>query len=157
VDNGYDFLVEMDADFSHDPTSIRDFMREISDCDVVVGSRYVKGGGADGWSLTRRVISAGANAYVRLVLGLSLRDCTGGFKIFRVGALKGLDLDHYYSDPNIYDGPETLLRLTKAGARIKEIPIRFRERAAGKSKLDANKIIRNMLNHLNLRMKLGGA
>jgi dolichol-phosphate mannosyltransferase len=157
VENGFDCLVEMDADFSHDPAVIRDFMREIADCDVVVGSRYVPGGATEGWSLTRRIISGAANAYVRWVLGLRLRDCTGGFKMFRVAALRELDLSHYYSDRNIYDGPETLLRLTKKGFRMKEVPIIFRERRAGKSKLDAVKIIRNMLNHINLRLKLGGA
>jgi dolichol-phosphate mannosyltransferase len=157
AENGFDCLVEMDADYSHDPATIRKFMSEIANYDVVVGSRYVPGGEIEGWSLTRRIISGTANAYVRWMLGLRLRDCTGGFKMFRVAALKDLDLDHYYSDRNIYDGPETLLRLTKKGFRMKEVPIVFRERRAGKSKLDALKIIRNMLNHINLRLKLGGA
>jgi dolichol-phosphate mannosyltransferase len=157
VENGYDFLVEMDADFSHDPAVIKDFMRIIKDCDVVVGSRYVPGGGTPGWSMARRIISWVANAYVRTILGLKLRDCTGGYKMFRVSVLKELDLNNYYSDRNIYDGPETLLRLSRNGVRFREIPITFRERAAGKSKLNANKIIRNMLNHINLRLKVGGA
>jgi dolichol-phosphate mannosyltransferase len=157
IEKGYDLLVEMDTDFSHDPKVIADFLREIRDCDVVIGSRYVPGGGSEGWSLARRIISSTANGCIRAILGLRLRDCTGGFKIFRVSVLKKLDLDHYVSDRNIYDGPETLLRISKAGFKVKEIPITFRERAAGKSKLDALKIIRNMINHFNLRMKLGGA
>jgi len=156
IENGYDYLIEMDADFSHNPASIPDFLREIKDYDVVVGSRYVKGGGAEGWSAMRRIISSVANAQIKLILGLKINDCTGGYKIFRVSVLQALDLDHYISDRNIYDGPETLLRIVKGGFRVKEYPIVFRERAAGKSKLSANKIIRNIINHIRLRVKLGG-
>ncbi|MBD3389036.1 MAG: glycosyltransferase [Candidatus Altiarchaeales archaeon] len=157
VEKGYDYLVEMDSDFSHDPEVIKEFLKEIVDCDVVVGSRYVEGGGAEGWSPIRKLISGVANAYARALLGLKLRDCTGGFKMFRVEVLKSLDLEGYRSDRNIYDGPETLLRIARKGFRMKEIPITFRERAAGKSKITFNKILRNILNHLNLRLKVGGA
>jgi dolichol-phosphate mannosyltransferase len=157
IRNGYDYLVEMDADFSHDPKVISDFKREIEGYDVVIGSRYVPGGASQGWSLKRRIISRVANAYARALLGLNINDCTGGYKMFSVSALAQLDLDHYLSDKSIYDGPETLLRLTRKGFKIKEIPITFRERAAGKSKISAEKIMRNIINHINLRIKLKGA
>ncbi|MFH1054566.1 MAG: polyprenol monophosphomannose synthase [Candidatus Altiarchaeota archaeon] len=156
IENGYEALIEMDADFSHDPKVIPQFLKEIMEYDVVIGSRYVPGGACEGWSLTRRIISSVANAYVRAILGLKIMDCTGGYKIFRTDVLRSLDLDNYVSDKRIYDGPETLLRISKKGFRVGEIPIKFRERAAGKSKLDANKILRNLINNLRLKVKLGG-
>ena len=157
IKHDYDNLVEIDADFSHDPKVIKEFLKEIRDCDVVVGSRYVRGGGTEGWSPTRKIISQVANAYARTVLGLELGDCTGGYKMFKVDVLRALDLDDYQSDKRIYDGPETLLRIARKGFKVKEIPITYRERAAGKSKITLNKILRNIINHVKLRVKLGGA
>ncbi len=156
VERGYDALVEMDADFSHDPADIKRLLSELHGCDVVVGSRYVEGGGTPGWSPMRKLISRAANAYARLVLGLPYRDCTGGYKAFKTEVLRQLDLDGYVTDRRIYDGPETLLRVARKGFRVKEVPILFRQRKAGASKITLNKILRNIINNIMLRAKIGG-
>jgi dolichol-phosphate mannosyltransferase len=156
IENQYDNVIEMDCDFSHNPTDIPRLLEKNTEYDVVIGSRYIQGGGTIGWSPLRKLISRIANAQIRFILGLPMKDCTGGYKIFKTGVLAGLDLDHYVSDKNIYDGPETLMRIAKKGHSFVEIPIVFRERAAGQSKITLNKILRNIINHIRLRVKLGG-
>lgn len=155
VDHGYDYLIEMDADFSHDPAYIPDLLARAQEFDIVIGSRYIEGGGVPGWSKKRKVISQVANVFIRVVMGLSMADCTGGYKLFHVDALKKLDLDNYISDSCLYDGPETLLRVTLLGATWVEVPIVFRERKAGASKFTFEKIIRNFINNIKLRYYLG--
>ncbi len=138
LDHGADYIVEMDADFSHSPSYIPVMIEALKECDVAVGSRYIKGGGVDSrWSLFRRFLSWWGNSvYARLVLGLSVHDATAGFKCFRRSALAGLDLDKIRSQGYAFQ-VEVAYACDKKGYRVKEIPILFPDRAKGKSKMSA--------------------
>ncbi len=132
---GADFVVEMDADFQHDPAVIREFRRWIEEYDVVVGSRYVKGGSVEKrWSLSRKILSRGGSIYARLILGLKVTDPTGGFKCFRASALKRLDLGGIRSSGYTFQ-IEMSYACQRAGLRVKEVPIHFVDRARGESKM----------------------
>ncbi len=132
---GADFVVEMDADFQHDPAVIREFRRWIEEYDVVVGSRYVKGGSVEKrWSLPRKILSRGGSIYARLILGLKVTDPTGGFKCFRASALKELDLGGIRSSGYTFQ-IEMSYACQRAGLRVKEVPIHFVDRARGESKM----------------------
>ena len=150
---GYDFVFEMDSDFSHDPVYIREFLDAIQDYDLVLGSRYINGVTVVNWPMSRLLLSYFANMYARWVTGLPLRDVTGGFKCFRVGALRKLDLDRIHSDGYSFQ-IEVNYKLWKRGCRIKEIPILFRDRVAGVSKM-SSQIIREAL-LLIIRIRFGG-
>src|SRR5579871_1277554 len=130
--DGYDFVFEMDADFSHDPKYLAP-MRELlrTEADVVVGSRYVDGGGTENWGLGRKIISRGGSLYARAVLGVSLRDLTAGFICYRRAALEGIDLDGIKSSGYGFQ-IEMKYRLLKAGYRVVEYPIVFADRRVGK-------------------------
>lgn len=133
--DGADVVIEMDADFSHPPATLHTFLDLIRDYDVVVGSRYVKGGKLDPhWSLWRRFLSWGGNVYARLITGLPVRDTTAGFKCFRASALAGLDLDKVRSDGYAFQ-VEMAYACYRKGYRVKEIPITFLDRTRGKSKM----------------------
>lgn len=134
---GADYVVEMDADFQHDPKVLYDFRRWIEEYDVVVGSRYVPGGNVDpDWSLPRKVLSRGGSLYARLVLGLTVHDPTGGFKCFRASALRKLDLSRIRSSGYAFQ-IEMSYACQRAGLRVKEVPIYFIERQRGESKMSA--------------------
>lgn len=150
---GYDFIFEMDSDFSHDPVYIREFLSTIQDCDLVLGSRYIHGVTVVNWPMSRLLLSYFANMYARWVTGLPLRDVTGGFKCFRADALRKLDLDRIHSDGYSFQ-IEVNYKLWKRGCRIQEIPILFRDRVAGVSKM-SSKIIREAL-LLIIRIRFGG-
>jgi dolichol-phosphate mannosyltransferase len=134
------FLFEMDADFSHDPGAIPEFLDAIEDADVVVGSRYLHGITVVNWPLSRLILSYGANIYTRIVTGLPLKDSTGGFKCFRREVLEDLPLDTIKSDGYSFQ-IEMNFYCWKKGFRIREIPIVFTDRRVGISKM-SKKIVR---------------
>jgi dolichol-phosphate mannosyltransferase len=130
----YPLVFEMDADFSHSPQSIPDFLQAIADVDLVVGSRYLDGVTVVNWPLRRLVLSVGANVYARVVTGLPVKDCTGGFKCFRREVLEALPLDRIRSDGYSFQ-IEVNWYAWKLGFRIREIPIVFVDRSLGVSKM----------------------
>jgi dolichol-phosphate mannosyltransferase len=139
----FDFIFEMDADFSHGPEYIKDFLREIQDQDLVIGSRYISGVNVINWPMSRLLLSYYANVYSRIITGLSVRDATGGFKCFRREVLESIDLDSIHSTGYSFQ-IEMNMRVWKKGFRIKEIPIIFVERVAGSSKM-SKKIMREAI------------
>ena len=130
----YDYIFEMDADFSHDPKYLTDFWAAIQTHDVVLGSRYIPGGGVKNWGVIRKFISRGGSLYARTILGMSLRDLTGGFKCFRREVLEAIDLDGIKSNGYSFQ-IEMTYRAKRKGFRIVETPIVFEDRTAGKSKM----------------------
>jgi dolichol-phosphate mannosyltransferase len=135
LSHGAQFVFEMDADFSHDPASIGDFLKTIEGADVVLGSRYLHGVTVVHWPLKRLILSYAANVYTRLITGLPVRDATGGFKCFRRRALESVDLDHVRSDGYAFQ-IEMSYKIWRKGFRIVEIPITFVDRRAGVSKMN---------------------
>lgn len=133
--NGAEFIFEMDADFSHDPDAIGEFLEHAAGADVVLGSRYLKGVTVVNWPLKRLVLSYAANLYTRLITGLPVNDATGGFKCFRRRALEGIRLDRVKSDGYAFQ-IEMSFKCWKRGFRIREIPILFVDRRAGVSKMN---------------------
>lgn len=127
-------IAQMDADLSHAPEDLERLVAATNDADLVLGSRYVAGGDTHGWPLHRRLISRLGGQYARLVLGIPIHDLTGGFKVYRRGALEALDLDHISSDGYVFQ-IETTYKTLLEGFRVVEAPIRFVDRVAGKSKL----------------------
>jgi dolichol-phosphate mannosyltransferase len=140
IAQGYPLVFEMDADFSHSPQSLPEFLREIRDADVVLGSRYLYGITVVNWPLSRLILSVGANYYARLITGLPIRDCTGGFKCFRREVLEALPLGRIRSDGYSFQ-IEVNWHCWKRRFRIKEIPILFVDRRIGVSKM-SKRIIR---------------
>jgi dolichol-phosphate mannosyltransferase len=137
---GYDLVFEMDADYSHPPRYLPIFLDRIRQADLVLGSRYVPGGGIPNWSLVRRLISRSGNLYARAVLGSALHDLTGGFKCFRVAALRRFDLSRITSDGYCFQIELSYL-FAKSGFRVVEVPIVFEERRAGQSKMSWNIVL----------------
>ena len=131
---GADLVLEMDCDFSHDPRDVARLIEAAADADLVLGSRYVRGGGTENWGLLRRAISRGGCLYAQVLLGVRVRDLTGGFKCFRRSALEAIDLDALSAHGYAFQ-IEATYRVLRAGLRVKEIPIRFIERRAGDSKM----------------------
>ncbi len=146
----YQYIFEMDADFSHHPKYLKQFIREAETSDLVLGSRYIAGGGVTNWSIGRRIISMGGSFYARLILGLPFKDLTGGYKCFRRALLAQMDLDDVKSNGYSFQIELTYRAFLKA-ARIKEIPIIFAERAAGKSKMSREIFCEAILMVLKLR------
>jgi len=133
--HGYDLLFEMDADFSHSPEHLPQFLRAISGgADIVLGSRYIDGGVVRNWSALRRLVSRGGSIYARAILGLPFHDLTGGFKCFRRRALEKLDLDTIRSNGYSFQ-IEMTYRAFQQRLRIAEIPIMFHDRRVGQSKM----------------------
>ena len=137
--NGAEYIFEMDADFSHDPAALGQFLENITDVDIVLGSRYLHGVTVVNWPLSRLILSYSANLYSRIVTGLPLMDATGGFKCFRRRALEGIKLDRVKSEGYSFQ-IEMSFRCWKRGFKIKEIPIIFVDRRAGVYKM-SRKII----------------
>jgi dolichol-phosphate mannosyltransferase len=132
--DGAELVLEMDCDFSHDPADVPRLIAAAADADLVLGSRYAPGGGTANWGLLRRVVSRGGCLYAQVVLGMRVRDLTGGFKCFRRGALEAIDLDALSAQGYAFQ-IETTYRVKRAGLRVHEIPITFVERRAGASKM----------------------
>lgn len=149
---GADIIMEMDADFSHDPEEIPNFVKEIENSDVVIGSRYIGGGRIENWSFVRRIISKGANLVARILLGLDVEDVTAGYRAYRRETLEGIDLNSIKSNGYAFQA-EMLFRAREGGFRIKETPITFRDRAHGKSKLSRTEIIKFIVLCINLRLR----
>ena len=134
---GAGYVLEMDADLSHDPRDVPRLLEHArGGADVVLGSRYVPGGGVQDWDLLRRAISRGGCRYARSVLGVGVRDLTGGFKCFRASALRAIDFETVRSEGYAFQ-VELTYRALARGLRVEEIPITFRERSAGESKMSA--------------------
>jgi dolichol-phosphate mannosyltransferase len=134
---GADLVIEMDADLSHDPADLPRLIDAARQgADVVLGSRYLRGGGVEGWPLHRRLLSRAGGRYAATMLGLPLTDLTGGFKCFRAGALRTLDPDLVHSRGYAFQ-IELTYQAARAGLEIAEIPIVFREREHGRSKMSA--------------------
>ena len=135
LDHGAEYVFEMDADFSHDPAAIGDFLEAAKDADLVLGSRYLHGGvKVVNWPLERLILSYCANLYTRVITGMPVHDATGGFKCFRRRALEGIRLDKVRSDGYGFQ-IEVSFKVWKRGFRIREIPIVFVDRRAGVSKM----------------------
>jgi dolichol-phosphate mannosyltransferase len=132
---GAGLVLEMDADFSHDPAYLPRLLDAAKRADLVLGSRYVDGGGVSDWGPLRRAISRGGSAYARLVLGVAVRDLTGGFKCFRREVLEAIDLDRITTRGYAFQ-VEMTYRALRRGFRVAEVPIVFRERRVGSSKMD---------------------
>lgn len=134
LEHGYEYVIEMDADFSHSPSDIPRLLKEIKDCDLVIGSRYISGVNVVNWPIRRLLLSIFASRYVRFVTRMPVKDPTAGFKCFRREVLESLDLDNIISDGYSFQ-IEIHYKTWKSGWRIKEIPIVFTERRDGKSKM----------------------
>ncbi len=137
IQNGYDVLIEMDADFSHDPGALPALVQPLREgYDVAIGSRYVKGGQVPNWARHRHLLSAGGNRYASIVLGLQVSDSTAGFRAYSADVLRNLDLDRIRAEGYGFQ-IEMTYRAKQHGARIKEVPITFIERVAGESKMSS--------------------
>jgi len=137
---GADYIIEMDADFSHDPGVLPEFLNAMQTSDLVIGSRYLNGVSVVNWPIRRLILSYFASVYTRWVTGLQLRDCTSGFKCFRRSSLEAMDLDSVKSDGYSFQ-IEMNYRCMEKGLRITEIPIIFIDRHAGSSKM-SRRIVR---------------
>jgi dolichol-phosphate mannosyltransferase len=131
---GAELVLEMDADFSHDPADLPRLIAAADDADVVLGSRYVEGGGVENWGALRRLVSRAGSWYARMLLRVPVRDLTGGFKCFRARVLETIDLNGVHANGYGFQ-IELTYRAIQAGFSVKEIPIRFRERREGHSKM----------------------
>lgn len=134
LEGGAELVIEMDADFSHDPRYLQDLLAGAEDADLVLGSRYVQGGGVRDWGLLRRFVSRGGGIYARLILGADIQDLTGGYKCIRREVLERIELETVQAEGYVFQ-IEVTYRALLAGFRIKEIPIVFRDRAGGDSKM----------------------
>jgi len=134
LDAGAELVMEMDADFSHDPADVPRLIAAAGAADLVLGSRYVPGGGVENWGLARRLISRGGCAYARIVLGVPVRDLTGGFKCFNRRVLEGLDLNGVHANGYGFQ-IELTYKAVRAGYTVTEVPIVFRRRRMGVSKM----------------------
>lgn len=135
LEKGFDYICEMDADFSHDPNDLPRFLEEIQNNDLIIGSRYIKGVNVVNWPLSRLLLSWGANQYTKFITGMPINDATGGFKCFRAEKLKEIDLDTIKTNGYGFQ-IEMNFRMWKNKARIKELPIIFIDRRSGVSKMN---------------------
>jgi dolichol-phosphate mannosyltransferase len=156
LEGGAALVLEMDADFSHDPAFLPRLLDAAESADLVIGSRYVAGGSVSDWSALRQAISRGGSAYARLALGLEVRDLTGGFKCFRREVLEALDLDAVTSRGYAFQ-VELTYRAIQHGFDVVEVPIVFRDRRAGQSKMGGSIIAEAALRVPLLRLQRRGA
>lgn len=150
IDNGYDIIIQMDADFSHNPRYLPKFLDEIEDNDLVIGSRYVKGGGVVNWGLMRKIISRGGSLYSKIILGLPQHDLTGGFKCWRRKVLERIGIDDLKSTGYSFQ-VETTYKTFLQKFKIKEVPIIFEDRQIGQSKMSGGIFVEASLMILRLR------
>jgi dolichol-phosphate mannosyltransferase len=150
--DGATAVVQMDADFSHDPASLPGLVAPVIDdtADLVIGSRYARGGGVVDWGLARRVISRGGSLFARAVLGLRPNDLTGGFKAWRAATLAAVPFDGIHAGGYVFQ-IEMTFRASRAGARIHEVPITFRDRRIGQSKMSRRIIVEALVVVVQLR------
>jgi glycosyltransferase involved in cell wall biosynthesis len=140
LERGYDVLVEMDADLSHDPAELPRLLAALAEADLVIGSRYVPGGAVERWPAHRLMLSTAGNRYVRAVTGLPVQDATSGFRAFRRAVLTAIGIGSLRSDGYAFQ-VETTLRAWRAGFTVTEVPIRFVERREGASKLSRRVVL----------------
>ncbi len=138
--DGAELLLEMDCDFSHDPADVPRLIEAAGDADLVLGSRYVQGGGTRNWGLVRRFVSRGGCLYAQVLLGVRVRDLTGGFKCFRRETLEAIDLDAVAARGYGFQ-IETTYRALRKGLRVRELPITFVERREGDSKMTGSIVL----------------
>jgi dolichol-phosphate mannosyltransferase len=148
---GADLVLEMDCDFSHDPAALPALLAASADADLVLGSRYVPGGSVANWGLSRRLISSFGSAYARIVLGVGVRDLTGGFKCFRRAAIEAIDLDAVAARGYAFQ-IEVTYRVLRKGLRVREVPIRFADRELGGSKMSRSIVLEAMWKVPSLRL-----
>ena len=144
IEKGYTYLVNLDGDLSHDPRDLPKLIEAArregdAPCDVVVGSRYVPGGGTKGWPWHRRLMSRSINIYSRLLLRLELRDCSGGYRLFRVAVLQRIDWTSVRATGYAFH-EELLWHLKRSGAKLCEVPILFTDRRRGSSKINLKEV-----------------
>jgi dolichol-phosphate mannosyltransferase len=151
LDHGYDQVVQMDADLSHPPTSVPALLAALADADLVVGSRYVRGGRVVNWSWTRRLISWLGNVYVRAVLGLPVRDATAGFKAYRAATLAEIGVLGSQSNGYCFQ-VENTWQAVRRGLRVVEVPIVFTDRAKGSSKMSGRIVLEAVVRVLGWRV-----
>jgi dolichol-phosphate mannosyltransferase len=137
---GMDVILEMDCDFSHDPADVPRLVAAADDADLVLGSRYLPGGGTRNWGALRRLISRGGSLYAQLLLGVPIRDLTGGFKCYRRAVLETIDLDAIHAKGYAFQ-IETTYRALRAGFRVVEVPIVFVDREVGGSKMSRSIVL----------------
>ncbi|MFH1073641.1 MAG: polyprenol monophosphomannose synthase [Candidatus Firestonebacteria bacterium] len=152
LEKGYDYVFEMDADFSHNPEKLPLFIEKTKSCDLIIGSRYINGISVVNWPLNRLLLSILANLYVRIILWLPVKDATSGFKCFKAEVLKAVNLDRIKSDGYSFQ-IEMNYRAHKNGFKICEIPIIFIDRHSGTSKLNRNIIFEALLMPWSLRFE----
>ena len=150
VGHDYDAAFEMDADFSHDPRYLPAFLKAIEHADLVIGSRYISGGGTPNWTLLRRLISGGGNIFARFMLGIPVRDSTAGFRCYRRHVLESIDLDTIQSQGYAFQ-VEMAYRVMQRGFKIVETPIVFMDRRIGKSKMSRKIVIEAFIYVLRTR------
>jgi len=152
MENGYDLLQNMDADFSHPPRYLPGILAGMSKYDVMIGSRYVRGGGTENWPLKRKVISRGVNTLVRFLMRMPVKDASGAYRCYRVSKLREVKLDRVRSRGYSFQ-QEVLFRCHKAGCKLGEYPIIFENRRAGASKVNGKEALRSigMILYIGLR------
>ncbi len=144
LERGYQRFVEIDCDFSHDPKALPTLLRASQDFDVVIGSRYVRGGSIPKWKLSRRLLSRGGNQYASLLLGLGVKDCTAGYRVYSASALEKIDYTTVRADGYGFQ-IEMTYRARKGGATITEVPISFSDRELGESKMSSAIVVEAMV------------
>jgi dolichol-phosphate mannosyltransferase len=152
IKNNYDFVMEIDADFSHDPNEIPNFLKKIQEFDVVLGSRYINGVRILNWPIRRLMLSYGASLYTRIITGMPIKDATGGYKCFRIAVLKSIDLDNIHSNGYAFQ-IEMNFKAWKKGFKIFELPITFVDRTHGTSKMSKKIVYEAVLLVWKLKFK----
>jgi dolichol-phosphate mannosyltransferase len=154
LEGGASVVVQMDADFSHDPTVLPSLLAPVveGDADLVIGSRYTEGGGVLDWGLGRRLISRGGSLFARTILGLGPHDLTGGFKAWRAETLAAVPFDGVHAGGYVFQ-IEMTFRASRAGARVREIPIVFRDRRIGQSKMSRRIVVEALVVVVHLRLE----
>ncbi len=143
LENGYDYFINMDADFSHNPKYLPALVQGMAKNDITIGSRYVASGGTLNWPLSRQLMSKGVNTMVRLLMRIPAHDTSGGYRCYRVGKLQDARLDRMISNGYSFQ-EEVLFRCWRAGCKIGETPIIFEERKSGASKANIKEMVRSM-------------
>jgi len=143
LDAGYDVIGEMDADGSHQPEQLQLLLDALLDADLVIGSRWVSGGSVVNWPFRRELLSRGGNLYVRMLLGVRVRDATAGFRLFRRAALEAIDLATVESTGYVFQ-TDMVTRCLRLGLRVREVPIEFVERVRGDSKMSGQVAVESL-------------
>jgi dolichol-phosphate mannosyltransferase len=156
MEHGYDYHINMDADFSHPPSAIPALLSGMNEKDVMIGSRYVAGGGTENWPLQRQMISKVVNLIVKVLFGMPVKDASGAYRCYRVSLLRQANLERVKSRGYSFQ-QEVLFRCFKAGARLGESPILFANRRAGSSKVNWKESVRSlsMILYIGIRNRLG--